>query len=93
MDDLVSVQLVKRTGSGDVSRLADQRPLVFRRENGEYLVKFQAFRQIEGGDGEAFAERGAVPVKKGEGIFHIEASGGKLFTKDRISLLGLGGGA
>ena len=84
---------MKRTGSGDVSRLADQRPLVFRRENGEYLVKLQAFRQIEGGDGETFSERGAVPVKKGEGIFYIETSGGEFFTENLVSLLGLRGGA
>ena len=63
------------------------------RENGEYLVKLQAFRQIEGGDGETFSERGAVPVKKGEGIFYIETSGGEFFTENLVSLLGLRGGA
>ena len=91
--NFVSVELVKGSGGSDVSRLADQRPLVFRRENGEYLVKLQAFRQIEGSDGETFAERGAVPVKKGEGIFYIETSGGEFFTENLVSLLGLRGGA
>ena len=80
------MQLVKGTGSGNVSALLCKCTCIRLWKQRKYLVKFQSFCKIKSSYSQSLAEAGAVPVEIGKTVLCVKPSGCQLLLQNTCCL-------